>query len=95
MRSAADSSASLLGGLVNMARGIGTALGISLMAPALHLGSGAGAKHGYAGAMQAQPAFVVLAAVSAAAAAIALASRVRMRGQAARPREADPSGVFS
>ena len=38
MRSTADSSASLLGGLVSMARGIGTTLGISLMALALHLG---------------------------------------------------------
>jgi MFS family permease len=78
-----------------LARGIGTTLGISLMALALHLGSGAGAPHRYAGSIQAQPAFVVLAAVSAAAAAIALASRVWMRERAARPREADPSGVFS
>ena len=37
MRSTADSSASLVGGLVSMARGIGTAFGISLMALALHL----------------------------------------------------------
>jgi MFS family permease len=95
MRSAADSSASLLGGLVNMARGIGTTLGISLMALALHLGSGAGSPHGYAGSMQAQPAFIALAAVSAAAAVVALAGRVRTRGQTGRPREADPSGVFS
>ena len=65
------------------------------MALALHLGSGDGAPPRYAGSMQAQPAFVVLAAVSAAAAVIALASRVRMRGQTGRPREADPSGVFS
>jgi hypothetical protein len=33
-----DSSACLLGGLVNMARGIGTTLGIALMALALRLG---------------------------------------------------------
>jgi MFS family permease len=92
MRSAADSSASLLGGLVNMARGIGTTLGISLMALALHLGD---ADHGYAGSTQARPAFIVLAAVSAAAAAIALAGRAQARGQAGRPREADPSGGFS
>jgi hypothetical protein len=39
MRGAADSSASLVGGLVSMARGIGTAFGISLIALAWHLGS--------------------------------------------------------
>jgi MFS family permease len=92
MRSTADSSASLLGGLVSMARGIGTSLGISLMALALHVG---GADHGYAGSTQARPAFIVLAVVSAAAAAIALAGGAQARGQAGRPREADPSGGFS
>jgi MFS family permease len=100
MRSTADSSASLLGGLVSMARGIGTTLGISLMALALHLG---GADRGYAGSTQARPAFIVLAVVSAAAAAIALAGRAQAREQArerareqpGRPREADPSGGFS
>jgi hypothetical protein len=39
MRSAADGSASLVGGLVSMARGIGATLGISLMALGRHLGS--------------------------------------------------------
>jgi MFS family permease len=92
MRSTADSSASLLGGLVSMARGIGTTLGISLMALALHLG---GADRGYAGSTQARPAFIVLAVVSAAAAAIALVGRAQPREQAGRPREADPSGGFS
>jgi MFS family permease len=94
MRRSADSSASLLGGLVSMARGIGTTLGIALMALALRLGTPAAHDHGYAGATQARPAFIVLAAVSAAAAAIALASRARDRGPAARPREADP-GAFT
>jgi MFS family permease len=95
MRSAADSSASLLGGLVSMARGIGTTLGISLMALALHLGAGhPGAGHGYAGSTQARPAFIVLAVVSAAAAAIALAARGPGRGEAGRPREADPPGAY-
>jgi len=92
MRSAADSSASLLGGLVSMARGIGTTLGISLMAFALHLG---GTGHGYAGSTQARPAFIVLAVAAATAAAIALAGRAPARGPAGRPREADPSGGFS
>ena len=95
MRSAADSSASLLGGLVSMARGIGTTLGISLMALALHLGGAEPRIRGYAESTQARPAFIVLAVVSAAAAAIALAGRAQARGQAGRPREADPSGGFS
>jgi MFS family permease len=88
MRSAADSSASLLGGLVNMARGTGTTLGICLMALALHLGSQVDAGHGYAGSTQARPAFIVLAVASAAAAALALASRAQARGKAGRSEEA-------
>jgi MFS family permease len=95
MRGSADSSASLLGGLVNMARGIGTTLGIALMALALRLGSPAGGDHGYAGTTQARPAFIVLAVVSAAAAAIALASRARGGGRSGSTREADPSGAFT
>jgi MFS family permease len=70
MRSTEASSASLLGGLVNMARGIGTTLGISLMALALHTGGGA------------RPGFIVLAAVAAIAAAIACAGRAQARAQA-------------
>ncbi len=93
MRSTADSSASLVGGLVNMARGIGTTFGISLMALALHLGTqsyqagnhGYAAHHGYPGPEQARLAFIVLAVAAATAAAIALAAR--------RTREADPSGA--
>jgi hypothetical protein len=37
LHGAADSSASLVGGLVSMARGIGTTFGISLIALARHL----------------------------------------------------------
>ncbi len=61
-------------------QGIGTTLGIALMALTLRLGSPASQDHGYAGATQARPAFIMLAAVSAAVAAIALASRERGRG---------------
>jgi MFS family permease len=89
MRSTLASSASLLGGLVNMSRGIGTTLGISLMALALHMGT-----HRYAGAahVSARPAFIVLAAVAGVAAMIAAAGRARARkGE----READPAGAFS
>jgi hypothetical protein len=95
MRGAADSSASLVGGLVSMARGIGTTFGISLMALAWHLGSHSyqAGNPGYSGAEQARPAFAVLAVVAATAAAIALASRARVRGPAERPREGSPSGA--
>ncbi len=79
MRGTADSSASLVGGLVNMARGIGTTLGISLMALVLHIGSHSSqvGNHGYAGPEQAWPAFIALAVVAATAAVIALAGRGR------------------
>ena len=77
MRGTADSSASLVGGLVSMARGISMTFGISLMALALYLGTqssqagnhGYAAHHGYPGAEQARPAFIVLAIVAATAAA--------------------------
>jgi len=61
--------------------GIGTTLGISLMALAWHLGSQSSqaGNHGYSGTEQARPAFVV----AAAAAAIALASRAGARASGA------------
>jgi hypothetical protein len=95
MRGIADSSASLVGGLVSMARGIGTTFGISLMALAWHLGSQSSqaGNHEYAGTGQARPAFLVLAVAAAAAATIALASRAQARGPVDQPREANPSGV--
>jgi hypothetical protein len=79
LHGAADSSASLVGGLVSMARGIGTTFGISLIALAQHLGchSYQAGNLGYSGSEQARPAFAVLAVVAAPAAAIALASRTR------------------
>jgi hypothetical protein len=77
LHGAADSSASLVGGLVSMARGIGTTFGISLIALAWHLGchSYQAGNLGYSGSEQARPAFAVLAVATAAA--IALASRTR------------------
>jgi hypothetical protein len=74
-----------------MAREIGTALGISLMALALHLGQPGQSGHGYASSTQARPAFIMLAVVSAVAAAISLARCAQSRGQAGRSREAEPS----
>jgi hypothetical protein len=65
--------------------GIGTTLGISLMALAWHLGSQSSqaGNHEYSGTEQARPAFVVLAVVAAAAVAIALASRAGARASRA------------
>jgi len=85
----------LVGGLVSMARGIGTAFGISLMALAWHLGSHSypAGNPGYSGSEQARPAFAVLAVIAATAAAIALASRTRPPEPAERPKEGSPSGA--
>jgi MFS family permease len=65
MRSGAASSAAVLGGLVNMARGIGTTFGIALVTLALHL---AGTEDGHL-------AFAILAAAAACAAVIAMTIR--------------------
>ena len=69
-----QSSAGVLGGLVNMARGIGTALGISAVTLALHLSGTA--------APDPRPALAMLAVVAVAAALSALAGR---RTAGARP----------
>ena len=89
------SAPSLVGGLVSMARGIGTTFGIALMALAWHLGSHSyqAGNPGYSGSEQARPAFAVLAVGAATAAAIALASLARARRSAERPREGSPSGA--
>jgi MFS family permease len=88
MRTAGPGSASVLGGLVNMARGIGTTLGIALMTVCLHL-----AGSGRAGPPDATAALAVLAAAAAAAALIA--GTIRPLGSAAgRPHEMGPSGAF-
>jgi MFS family permease len=96
MCSVADRSASLVGGLVSMARGIGTTLGISLMALAWHLGTQSyqAGNTGYSGTEQARPAFGVLAAAVATAAVIAAATRTQAPGRPIGPGEADPSGAF-
>lgn len=71
MRTGSASSAGTLGGLVNMARGIGTTLGIALMTLALHAGgSTAGGRH-----LGGTLAFAMLASACACAAVIALAIR--------------------
>jgi MFS family permease len=78
MRSAAASSAATLGGLVNMARGIGTTFGIALVTLALHLASFRGGGHpdGTVG-------FAVLAV--AAGCAVVIAASIRPLGRASPP----------
>src|ERR1700733_3414405 len=73
MRSAEPGSASVLGGLVNMARGIGTTLGIALVTLSLHLTSGGGRP-------DATLTLAVLAAAAVAAAVIAATIRPLARG---------------
>lgn len=70
----AQGSAGVLGGLVNMARGIGTALGISVVTLALHV-SGPAAGHPRAAGPDPRPALAMLAVIAVAAALTALADR--------------------
>jgi MFS family permease len=71
MRTGAASSAGTLGGLVNMARGIGTTLGIALVTLALHVGDSADPGRNPDGTL----AFAMLAAAAACAAVIAATIR--------------------
>jgi len=77
MRSSTAGSAAVLGGLVNMARGIGTTFGIALVTLALHL-----APRLPDGRPAPGPAFAVLAAAAVAAAVIALLIRPLAAGPA-------------
>jgi MFS family permease len=95
MRSTEQGSASVLGGLVNTARGIGTTLAITLVTLVLHL-----AGHSPDMRPATASAFLVLAAAAVAAAVIAAV--IRPLGSASRPgrggpqpREPGPSGAFS
>jgi MFS family permease len=86
MRTGTASSAGTLGGLVNMARGIGTTLGIALVTLALHIGGSGTGRH-----PDGTLAFAVLAAAAACAAVIALTIRplpTPPGGQAARDQAA-------
>lgn len=69
MRSGPAGSSAVLGGMVNMTRGVGTAFGIAAVALALHLGGQAGA----AGGAGPRLAFAVLAAACAATGVLSLA----------------------
>jgi MFS family permease len=88
MRSAGPGSASVLGGLVNMARGIGTTLGIALVTLGLHL-----AGPGPAGHPEPALALAVLAAAAVAGALIATAIRPLGSGQRGE-HDTEPTGAF-
>jgi MFS family permease len=75
MRSAGAASAAVLGGLVNMARGIGTTFGIALVTVAVHAQAGNVAAAGLPAAHGARLAAVVLAVAGVAATLTALAWR--------------------
>jgi hypothetical protein len=92
MRSSVAGSAAVLGGLVNIARGIGTTLGIALVTLALHVtaGSRPGAA-GRAGSPDVALALGVLAAAAAAGAVTALLIRPLPAGDAG-PRGPDGGG---
>ncbi len=90
MRSARANSAAVVGGLVNMARGIGTTFGIALVTLALHLAGPGGTL-----------AFGVLAAAAGCAVLIAMAIRplggalgAGTSGPAARDARTDHAGAF-
>jgi MFS family permease len=93
MRSAEAGSASVLGGMVSMARGIGTTLGIALVTLGLHL-----AGPGPAGRPDPVLALAVLAAAAGAGAVIAAAIRPLAGGSAGGGRpgqdQTEPPGVF-
>ena len=72
MRTAAASSAAVVGGLVNMARGIGTTFGIALVTLALHL---ADSGHAGLGHIDGRVAFAVLAIAAGCATVIAMGIR--------------------
>jgi hypothetical protein len=86
MRSGATSSAAVLGGLVNMARGIGTTFGIAVVTLALHL---AGAKDGHV-------TFAILAVAAACAAVLAMTIRpLAAGGPSAVAATGEHSSAFS
>ena len=70
MRSAAADSAAVLGGLVNMARGIGTTFGIALVTVALHLATRASSGH-----PDGTVAWTILAVAAGCAAVVAMSIR--------------------
>jgi MFS family permease len=101
MGCAQGTSPAVLGGLVNMARGIGTTLGISLVALVLHLAGTGGSGAGEPGAAASRFAFGLLAIVGVAAAAIAMSGKKQGPGAGSGAGsgggargEADAAGAF-
>jgi MFS family permease len=94
MRSAPARSAAVLGGLVNVARGIGTTLGIALVTLALHVSAESATQAGPAGGGRPDPvlALAVLAAAAALASAVALLIRPLAATAAGRKGEGEAGG---
>jgi MFS family permease len=91
MSASADASAGVLGGLVNLARGIGTALGVSIVTLALHLAGPATGR----GRPDPRLALAMLAVTATAAALTALTSRsVSGDGPSGRAQEGERPGAF-
>ena len=91
MWNAPDRSAAVLGGLVNVARGLGTSLGVAFVALALHLARTPVSAAG--GRPQPRLAFVFLAVASAFTVVTALA-RPAGRGDGQDVREKGSPGIF-
>ena len=75
MAASPGATAGVLGGLVNMARGVGTALGISVVTLALHLAPRVSIVPGRPAGPDPRPALAMLALTALAAAFTALAGR--------------------
>jgi hypothetical protein len=94
MRSSGATSAAVLGGLVNMARGIGTTLGIALVTVAMHAPGGTTAA-GPATVQGARVAAVLLTLAGMAATLTALAWRTTSGPGAGAPVREEAPRVFS
>jgi MFS family permease len=93
MRSAPEGSAATLGGLINMARAIGTTLGIALVTWVLHLAAGGA---GTDTARDPSPlAFGMLALTALAGAATTLARHQEEASGSCRPREVSAARALS
>ena len=95
MRSAGAASAAVLGGLVNMARGIGTTLGIALVTLAVHTQAGSAAAAGLPATHGARLAAVVLAIAGVAATLTALAWRTTSGPGGSAPAREEAAGAVS
>jgi MFS family permease len=93
MRSASAAAAAVLGGLVNMARGIGTTFGVALITVAVHAAAG-NAAAGSGAAHDAGPAAIVLALAGVAATLTTLAWRATSGPYGGTQAQEEAPGAF-